>query len=205
MAAELKPIDVICQPSRDGKITPMKIRVIDEDGEYQEYKIKGYNIIMRNNIGLNKKRILAARYATRPFSSAKAAGADLFEIVPEQIYTSADLNWQDKQSRSSVEMNDSSSRPAISSKVENISQYSHVFVGFPVWWYREPSIIDTFMESYDWNGITVIPFCTSGGSGLGDAGKNMQALGKGAKVIEGKRLSGNASETELKVWADQIL
>ena len=75
MAAELKPIDVICQHSRDGKITPMKIRVIDEDGEYQEYKIKGYNIIMRNNIGLNKKRILAARYATRPFSSAKAAEA----------------------------------------------------------------------------------------------------------------------------------
>ena len=75
MAAELKPIDVICQPSRDGKITPMKIRVIDEDGEYQEYKIKGYNIIMRNNIGLNKKRILAARYATRLFSSAKAAEA----------------------------------------------------------------------------------------------------------------------------------
>ncbi len=136
---------------------------------------------------------------------AKAAGADLFEIVPEQIYTSADLNWQDKQSRSSVEMNDRSSRPAISSKVENISQYSHVFVGFPVWWYREPSIIDTFMESYDWNGITVIPFCTSGGSGLGESGKNMQALGKGAKVIDGKRLSGNASETELKAWADQIL
>ena len=75
MVAELKPIDVICQPSRDGKITLMKIRVIDEDGEYQEYKIKGYNIIMRNNIGLNKKRILAARYATRPFSSAKAAEA----------------------------------------------------------------------------------------------------------------------------------
>ena len=136
---------------------------------------------------------------------AKAAGADLFEIVPKQIYTNADLNWQDKKSRSSVEMNDRSSRPAINSKVENISQYSHVFVGFPVWWYREPSIIDTFMESYDWAGITVIPFCTSGGSGLGDAGKNMQALGKGAKVIEGKRLSGNASETELKAWVDQIM
>ena len=136
---------------------------------------------------------------------AKAAGADLFEIVPEQIYTGADLNWQDKGSRSSVEMNDRSCRPAISGRVEDISQYSHVFIGFPVWWYREPSIIDTFMESYDWNGITVIPFCTSGGSGLGDAGKNMETLGKGAKVIEGKRLSGNASEAELKAWADQIL
>ena len=136
---------------------------------------------------------------------ASVAGADLFEIVPEQIYTSEDLNWQDKQSRSSVEMNDRSCRPAIASTVENISQYSYAFVGFPVWWYREPSIIDTFMESYDWNGITVIPFCTSGGSGLGDAGKNMQALGKGANVIDGKRLSGNASEAELKVWTDQIL
>ena len=108
---------------------------------------------------------------------AKAAGADLFEIVPEQIYTNEDLNWQNKQSRSSVEMNDRNSRPAISSKIEDIKQYSYVFIGFPVWWYREPSIIDTFMESYDWNGITVIPFCTSGGSGLGDSGKNMQPLG----------------------------
>ncbi len=136
---------------------------------------------------------------------ASVAGADLFEIVPEQIYTSEDLNWQDKQSRSSVEMNDRNCRPAIASTVENISQYSYVFVGFPVWWYREPSIIDTFMESYDWNGITVIPFCTSGGSGLGDAGKNMQALGKGANVVEGKRLSGTVSEAELKTWTDQVL
>ena len=136
---------------------------------------------------------------------AKAVGADIFEIVPEKLYTDADLNWQNKQSRSSVEMNDRSSRPAISSKVDNISQYSHVFVGFPVWWYREPSIIDTFMEGYDWNGITVIPFCTSGGSGLGDSGKNMSSLGKGANVIEGKKLSGSASEAELKAWVDRIL
>ena len=136
---------------------------------------------------------------------AKEADADLFEIVPEQIYTSEDLNWKNKQSRSSVEMNDRNCRPVIASKIEDISQYSHVFIGFPVWWYREPSIIDTFMESYDWNGITVIPFCTSGGSGLGDSGKNMQALGKGAKVISGKRLSENASESELKEWTEQIL
>ena len=136
---------------------------------------------------------------------ANATGAELFEIVPEQIYTSADLDWKDKKSRSSVEMNDRNSRPAISNKVEDIKQYSHVFIGFPIWWYREPSIIDTFMESYDWDGITVIPFCTSGGSGLGDSGKNMQALGKGANVIEGKRLSGNASDAELKAWIEQIL
>ncbi len=135
-------------------------------------------------------------------SLAKVAEADLFEIVPEQVYTKADLNWQDKQSRSSVEMNDRNSRPAISSKVSDMSQYSCVFVGFPVWWYREPSIIDTFMESYDWNGITVVPFCTSGSSGIGDAGKNMEALGKGAKVVEGRRVASNVSEIELKEWVD---
>lgn len=136
---------------------------------------------------------------------AKTAGADLFEIVPEQIYTKADLDWMNKKSRSSVEMNDRKSRPAIRSRVEDLSQYSHVFVGFPVWWYREPSIIDTFMESYNWSGITVIPFCTSGGSGIGSAGKNMQALAKGAKVVAGKRLSGRASGSELKSFADQVL
>ncbi len=136
---------------------------------------------------------------------AKAAGADLFEIVPEQAYTRADLNWMDKKSRSSIEMNDTNCRPGISSKVADMSKYTHVFVGFPVWWYREPSIIDTFMESYDFSGITVIPFCTSGGSGLGSAGKNMQALAKGSKVIDGKRFRGNASEAELGAWAAQVM
>ncbi|MCR4929896.1 MAG: NAD(P)H-dependent oxidoreductase [Lachnospiraceae bacterium] len=136
---------------------------------------------------------------------AKAAGADLFEIIPKEIYTNADLNWMDKKSRSSVEMNDRYSRPAISSEIEDIKQYTHVFVGFPVWWYREPSIIDTFMESYDWNGITVIPFCTSGGSGIGDSPKNMGALGKGSKVLSGKRLSSSASEKELSAWVSELL
>jgi flavodoxin len=136
---------------------------------------------------------------------AKVVGGDLFEIVPEEIYTDADLNWQDKNSRSSVEMNDRNARPAIKSVVEDMSQYTHVFVGFPVWWYREPSIIDTFMEGYDWSGITVIPFCTSGGSGLGDAGKNMQDLASGAKVVERKRLAGNTSEEDLKTWMNKVI
>lgn len=134
---------------------------------------------------------------------AKAAGADIFEIVPENIYTKEDLDWQNKKSRSSVEMIDRSCRPAISNKVDDISQYSKVYVGFPVWWYREPSIIDTFMESYVWDGITVIPFCTSGSSGIGDSGKNMQELAKGAKVVEGIRLESDVSESELKEWLAQ--
>ena len=134
---------------------------------------------------------------------AEAIGADLFEIKPETPYTGADLNWQNKNSRSSVEMNDRSSRPAIAVKVADMPQYDVVFVGFPVWWYREPSIIDTFMESYDFAGKTVIPFATSGGSGLGDSAVNMQKLAKGAKVVNGKRFSGSASAEELKAWAGQ--
>ncbi len=134
---------------------------------------------------------------------AEAIGADLFEIKPETPYSGADLNWQNKNSRSSVEMNDRSSRPAIAVKAADMPQYDVVFVGFPVWWYREPSIIDTFMESYDFAGKTVIPFATSGGSNLGDSAANMQKLAKGAKVVNGKRFSGNASAAELKAWAGQ--
>ena len=136
---------------------------------------------------------------------AGAIGADLYEIKPEQTYTDADLNWQDKQSRSSVEMNDRSSRPAIGNRVENMEQYDTVFVGFPIWWYREPSIIDTFMEDYNFDGKTVIPFATSGGSGLGDSAKNMQELAKGAKVIDGKRFGSGASADELGAWAKEYV
>ena len=134
---------------------------------------------------------------------AEAIGADLFEIKPETPYSGADLNWQNKNSRSSVEMNDRSSRPAIAVKAADMPQYDVVFVGFPVWWYREPSIIDTFMESYDFAGKTVIPFATSGGSGLGDSAANIQKLAKGAKIVNGKRFSGSASAEELKAWAGQ--
>ena len=110
-----------------------------------------------------------------------------------------------KNSRSSLEMNDRNSRPAIRSGVENIAQYDVVFVGFPVWWYREPSIIDTFMEAYDFSGKTVVPFATSGSSEIGDSGKNMQDLAKGAKVLPGKRFRNNVSSGELKDWAEEWL
>ncbi|MBR3004014.1 MAG: NAD(P)H-dependent oxidoreductase [Lachnospiraceae bacterium] len=136
---------------------------------------------------------------------AGAIRADLYEIKPEVPYTKADLNWMDKKSRSTVEMNDRSCRPAIADKVENMAQYDTVFVGFPVWWYREPSIIDTFMESYDFGGKTVIPFATSGGSDIGDSGQNMQALAKGAKVEKGKKFAARASADELKKWAEAWL
>ena len=131
---------------------------------------------------------------------AKAANADLFEIAAAEPYTKADLNWMDKNSRSSLEMKDANARPAIKSRIDSMEQYDTVFVGFPIWWYREPSIIDTFMESSDFSGKTVIPFATSGGSGLGDSAKNLQALAPGAKVENGRRFSASVSEKELKRW-----
>lgn len=155
------------------------------------------------------KKILVAYFSASGVTAkvaermANAAGADLFEIKPEQPYTRADLNWMDKQSRSSVEMKDRNCRPAMAEKPD-ISDYDVILIGFPVWWYREPSIVDTFMESADFAGKTVVPFCTSGGSGLGDSAKNMQTLAPKAKVTDGKRFSASASSEELKKWAEQF-
>ena len=160
---------------------------------------------------MTDKKVLVAYFSATGTTAgvaeklAKATGGDLFEIKPEQPYTDADLDWRNKQSRSSVEMEDMSSRPAIASKVEDMAKYDVIFVGFPIWWYREPSIIDTFMESYDFSGKTVVPFATSGGSGMGKSGEIMQTLAPKAKVLSGKRFSSSVSEEDLKEWADEWL
>ena len=135
---------------------------------------------------------------------AAATGADLFEIAPEQPYTRADLNWQDKKSRTTIEMNDEACRPAIAQEVADMAAYETVFVGFPVWWYVEPRIIDTFLEAHDFSGKTIVPFATSGGSGLGQAPKRMQTLALGAKVLAGGLLNGHLSRGELADWADAV-
>ncbi len=132
---------------------------------------------------------------------SEVIGADIFEIVPEQPYSKLDLMWMNPKSRSSVEMKDRSCRPAIASKIQDISQYDVIFLGFPVWWYREPSIIDTFAESHDFTGKTIVPFATSGSSGIGDSGKNIGELAKGATVDAGLRFKAKASADELKAWA----
>ena len=136
---------------------------------------------------------------------AAAIGADLFEIVPKQPYTNADLNWQDKKSRTTIEKNDETSRPAIAGTVADMGVYDTVFVGFPVWWYVEPRIIDTFLEAYDFAGKTVVPFATSGGSGLGQAPRRMQTLAPGAKVLAGGLLNGRPSQAKLAAWAEKAL
>ena len=136
---------------------------------------------------------------------AAAIGADIYEIKPAQPYTAADLDWTNKKSRSSVEMADRASRPAIADAVTNLADYATVYVGFPIWWYREPSIIDTFVESNAevLAGKTVVPFATSGGSGMGDSTKNLQALAPKAKVVEGKRFRASVSADDLKKWAHE--
>lgn len=133
---------------------------------------------------------------------AKAIGADLFEIKPAVPYTKADLNWMDKHSRSSVEMNDPKSRPAITGMPEDLSAYDTVFVGFPIWWYVAPTIINTFLEGGDFSGKKLIPFATSGGSGMGSTNKTLAPSCKGAKLLEGKVFKLSASADALRTWAE---
>ncbi len=136
---------------------------------------------------------------------ANGLGADLFAIEPEVAYERSDLNWMDSSARSTVEMNDPTCRPAIAGTVKGMNEYTTVFVGFPIWWYQEPRIIDTFMEQYDFSGKTVIPFATSGMSPLGNSAKNMADLAPGATVIEGKRVSSRISEEEITAWAKSLI
>ena len=138
-------------------------------------------------------------------SLADAIGADTFEIVPEQIYTASDLNWMDKKSRSSLEMNDPSSRPQIKDKCADIAEYDVVFLGFPIWWYTAPRIINTFLESYDFAGKTIVLFATSGGSGLGNTANALKSsCDKTTNIIAGKTLNGRPSREELKSWVESL-
>jgi len=136
---------------------------------------------------------------------AKIAGADFYEIVPKEIYTSADLDWMNKRSRSSIEMNDLSARPEINGKVVDMASYDTVIVGFPIWWGVAPRIIDTFLESYDFSGKKIIPFCTSGGSGVGrsDIALHKDVSGD-VKWENGKQIN-RANEAEIRRWLDEVL
>ncbi len=135
---------------------------------------------------------------------AAAAGAELYEIKPAVPYERRDLNWMDKKSRTTVEMQDKSCRPALAGTDAPIAEADVIFVGFPIWWYREPSIIDSFLDAYDFSGKTIVPFFTSGGSQLGEGQGRIKALAKGAHVLSGRRFSSRASESELKNWISNL-
>ncbi len=157
---------------------------------------------------MNKKILVAyfsASGTTKRAASllAKAANADLFEIEPATPYTAADLDWTNKKSRSSLEMNDPSSRPAIKRRLETMADYDAVFLGFPVWWYTAPTIVKTFLESYDFSGKTIVLFATSGGSGLGKTESALKQCAPNATWKGGKTVNG-ASEASLKSWVESL-
>ena len=152
------------------------------------------------------KKILVAYFSASKTTEhaakeiAQAVGADLYEICPDKAYTAADLNWNDKKSRSTVEMNDPACRPKIAGTVEHMEQYDTVLIGFHIWWYVEPRIVDTFLESYDFSGKTVIPFATSGGSGIGGAEKSLREHCPKANWKPGKLVNSKAA-----AWAKSVL
>lgn len=135
---------------------------------------------------------------------SEAIGADLYAIEPEVPYTKADLDWMDKKSRSTIEMNNPASRPAIAGKRDNMNDYDTVFVGFPIWWYVAPTIINTFLESYDLTGKTIIPFATSGGSDMVKTNEKLLPSCKGAKLLDGKVFKASVSGADLAKWAEGL-
>ena len=134
---------------------------------------------------------------------ANVIGVDLFEIKPKQPYTNADLNWQNSNSRSSVEMKNPDSRPEIAEKLSDMDEYDTVFVGFPIWWYVAPTIIDTFLESYDFSGKTIIPFATSGGSGMGKTADVLRKICPNSDIRDGRLLNGMTDE-KIAQWANEF-
>ena len=132
---------------------------------------------------------------------AKAVGAQLYEIRPAVPYTSADLNWTDKGSRSSVEMGDKSARPVLADTDAPVAGHDVIFLGFPIWWYVAPTLLNTFLEAYDFTGKTIVLFATSGGSGLGQSAAGLRPSAPGARIVDGRMLNGKLDEAELKAWA----
>lgn len=136
---------------------------------------------------------------------ADAVGADIYEIRPEVPYTKADLNWLNKKSRSSVEMNDKTFRPAIADRNAQIEEYNTIFVGFPIWWYVAPTIINSFLESYDFSGKKIILFATSGSSGFGNTAAELKpSVSETTEIIEGKLLNGRQTLAKVRSWTDTL-
>ena len=166
--------------------------------------------VEEENTGAEGTKVLVAYFSATNTTEgvaehiANGLNADIYEIIPEEPYTDADLNYNDNNSRSTIEMNDPFSRPAISGSVENMEQYDIVFIGYPIWWGEAPRIVSTFVESYDFSGKTVIPFCTSGGSGVGSSATNLEQLISDATWMEGRRLHGSDSQETVMEWVNGL-
>ena len=161
----------------------------------------------RSNTGKDTLVVVFSATGTTKGVAEKIASitdADLYEIIPAEPYSDADLNWNDKNSRTTIEQNDASVRPAISGEAISLEGYKTIYIGYPIWWGEEPRIMDTFVESYNFDGITMIPFCTSGGSGIGRSGKNLAEHAGSGNWLEGDRLQGSVSEEDLQSWIDGL-
>ncbi len=156
------------------------------------------------------KKVLVAYFSASGITEgvasklANVVDGDIYEITPVTKYTKEDLDWTNKNSRSSIEMEDKSFRPPIEGRVDNMDNYDIIYLGFPIWWYVAPTIINTFLESYDLKGKTIIPFATSGSSGMGNTVNELKPSAKDATVLEGKRFASNVSEDELTKWVDSL-
>lgn len=168
-----------------------------DDEENTDTKTQGAKVLVAYFSATNTTKGVAEHIAD-------GLNADIYEIVPEEPYTDADLDYNDNNSRTTIEMDDPDARPGISGSVENMDQYDIVFVGYPIWWYVAPTIINTFLESYDLSGKTIVPFATSGGSGLGNTNEKLASSCPGARLLKGKMLNGSLSQTELKAWVESL-
>ena len=184
--------------------------VTGENGQHNDAEPENDNTVSEADSTTNGTNVLVAYFSATNTTEgvaenlADGLGADLYEIIPETPYTDADLNYHDNNSRTTIEMNNPNARPAISGSVENMDQYNIIFLGYPIWWGEAPRIINTFVETYDFNGKTIIPFCTSGGSGMGSSATNLHSATNGATWLDGKRFSGSASVDELVEWANSL-
>ncbi|MCM1145137.1 MAG: flavodoxin [Lachnoclostridium sp.] len=196
--------DVPAENSANAENTDMPKQQGDASGEQTE---GAENPAVPNEQGV---RVLVAYFSATNTTEgvakhiANGLNADIYEIIPEEPYTDADLNYNDNNSRTTIEMNDPDARPAISGSVEDMGQYDIIFLGYPIWWGDAPRILSTFVESYDFSGKTVVPFCTSGGSGVGSSATNLEQLTEGAEWLEGKRLGGGDSQDTVMEWVNSL-
>lgn len=181
-----------------------------ENGSAQPDEIEETESIPETDTEVEGTKVLVAYFSATNTTEgvaehiANGLNADIYEIIPEEPYTDADLNYNDNNSRSTLEMDDPSARPAISGSVENMEQYDIVFIGYPIWWGDAPRIVSTFVESYDFSGKTIVPFCTSGGSGIGSSASNLEQLTSGATWLDGRRLNGGDSQDTVMEWVSSL-
>ena len=185
--------------------------ITDENGTVKDNEEKADSEVSSDNSQPNTGKdtlvvVFSATGTTKGVAEkiASITDADLYEIIPVEPYSDADLDWNDKNSRTTIEQNDASVRPAISGEAISLEGYKTIYIGYPIWWGEEPRIMDTFVESYNFDGITMIPFCTSGGSGIGRSGKNLAEHAGSGNWLEGDRLQGSVSEEDLQSWIDGL-